>query len=186
MAKQIDKKKAFLGIFIAAIMVLSVFGFVLSYSAGSSINYNKHKFTIIDNQYTTKIDGQEYRFNYHPLDLESLQVNQEFLGHPTYTITFDPNTTEPEYVELARYNLAEMLTKKGIAAQQGTTKKADGYTLPIITCEQDKGPTIIFENGNTTGFEQEGSCLYAKAETNTDFIRLSERIQYGILGVING
>ena len=90
-------RKMVLGIFIAFIMIASIFGVVLDRFAtpSQSYKYGDYKFRAVNNQFITGINGKQHTFSFFPRDLEAIQISDDvkaLLGQPVLTVTYDPNS----------------------------------------------------------------------------------------------
>ena len=94
--KESNRKKAFLGIFIAFIMVSSMVGYMWGSSA-QRVKYNSYKFIRTETGYLLQLGEKEAQFKYFPEMLENLEFpyEAEFLlnGKIMFYLTYDPNST---------------------------------------------------------------------------------------------
>ena len=134
-------KEAWITIFIAGIMILSVFGILFSSfnSQGAKQEYNGHDFVATDYGWSTKVNKQQVYFTYHPKDLEIINLDQEvldLLDAPVYIVLFDPDSEYIESIDSARLQLAQISTsvlQKGIIS--ATTNESEVYNLTVLSCE---------------------------------------------------
>ena len=193
MRRKPDHKKLYIAIFIIAVMVLSTFGFILSFNVQDTdqLDYNNFKFRLVDNQWITKVDGKEYTFYFHPLDV-STQAPSEIKNiintAPKIYLTFDPEISELQYVDLARFELSQFLTLDlGKNVENAVLNQTELYDLPIITCDNAsiQNPVVQFEQLNQSKiFIEPDYCIRVSASTSVDFVKHAEGIIYILLGII--
>ena len=179
--------------FIIAVMVLSTFGFILSFNTQTpdqQLDYNGFKFRIVDNQWTTKVDGQEYAFYFHPLDM-NIQVPGDVKSTintaPKIYLTFDPEITELQYVDLARFKLSQFLTNLGKNVENAVLNQTELYDLSTITCQNASAQSTVIqfkELNQSKIFIESDYCIRISAFTSADFVKHAEGIIYTLLGVI--
>jgi len=187
--KNTGKKWIFaIAILIIFIMVGSSLMIGLDRDEQSQLKYNDHRFAFQNNQWTTTINNYELTFHHHPTELDYLNITQpENLNSPLIYLTFDQNQTN-EYLELSRLklDLASQLTNTYFS--HGTIKFSEDYNLPTVTCQNATSniPVLFYQKSNQTFISYKNNCYTLNAQTNIDYLKLTERIIYQILGVING
>ena len=68
--KKIDTTK-WMSIFIAFILISSIFGMIFgSQNESNSSEYNGFKFSVKNNAFVTKVDGEEYSFYHQPSSMQ--------------------------------------------------------------------------------------------------------------------
>ncbi len=183
------RKELLMPLFIALIMVMSVFGYMWG-SSKTKMTYNEFKFYQLENNnYMFKINGKSVVFNYYPEDLEQINstkgLKKLFAGPMVYA-TSDPNSPYAESIAEVQFNLGKILGEfKNIYVQNAFTSQTE-YPLPVITCENASRviPVITIEKSNTTQITAQGTCIIIEAKTKQDIIALYERLLYSILGVM--
>jgi hypothetical protein len=180
-------KELLWGSFIAVIMISSTIGFI--YSGGSSDYTYKEKFKFKATETNTFIykDAvkQEFVFSYLPPQLEDLNLSTK-IAPPMLYLSFDPNSSNLDVIELMRFELAEDFAKLNIYVVQGFSFNDSTYNLPIIDCRNATvmTPVIIFSSSNDTRITEEDGCLVFEAKDRPDIVRLKERLLYSALGVM--
>jgi len=181
-----------MGGFIILIMVASAIGYM--WSGGEEFRYKDFRFKRSEssNLWYSEINGQQVSFYSLPPDAGHVNVTEGVIstisGTKMIYITFDPNQTDLTYLDLTRFDLSENLPKYfDIYAVSGMTANYTGYALPIVTCENATAflPVVYLKRGNKTEVYFEGNCIIAEAATSSDFIRIRDRIMYGLFGIIN-
>jgi len=88
-----------MGLFIAFIMIFSIFGFVADFifqpSGTTTLEYGDFIFRTKENQYFTNIDGFDHGFIFFPGDLETIQIDdavKSLLDSPVITVSYDPSS----------------------------------------------------------------------------------------------
>lgn len=183
------KKWLFILALIAIIlMVGSSLLVALDDSQPNQLKYNDYRFTYKNNQWKTVINNYEISFYHHPSEVDYLNLTSpEKLNSPLVYTSFSPNQTS-QYIDLSRlkFDLASQLSS--VYFVHGITEKSEEYSLPIITCQNATAhiPVIKFQKSNQTYIEYNQNCYILHAQTNMDYLKLTERILYQLLGVING
>jgi len=193
MKKRKEKKKFGLILFIVFIMVGTSVSFVFFGFAPVSdkVKYNKYTFTFVPNQniWTAKINGREAAFSFLPKDVESIFLFNDSIKRLQskfeIDVTYDLNSTYAQPIALAQHQMELTLAAYGIYLRKGFTTN-NTFNLPVITCNDASltVPVVYFRYGNTTNIHTENNCITAEASTNADFIKVKDRLLYGILEVI--
>jgi hypothetical protein len=180
--------KKFMVVFIAVIMVSSVFGVIFyGYNQPSAKQeYNNYEFKQENLLWITEIDDNEFSFFYLPQEVENIQLPEttstQLLNTYIIDMTSDEESMFNEEIALAEYTLAEDLAKIDKYARIGLTAN-NSYEIPVIQCNQTDYPVVYFQKSDSTGFSY-GSCIMASAQQNYDILRLRDRLLYHILGII--
>ena len=60
------------------------------------------------------------------------------------------------------------------------------FDFPIITCDDatESIPVIYFRGANQTAIYEEANCIIAEAKREADFLRIKDRLIFGVFGVI--
>jgi glycosyltransferase involved in cell wall biosynthesis len=180
-----------MSIFIAAIMILSVFGAMLNYNP-SELRYGKYKFTLDTtyNYYTTKISGKEMYFYTLPLETAYMNVSNatlDKLNNAAFIITtFAPSTANDsiQAIELARFDMANFMKEKQLF--NVVSEPYVGYeAFPILTCANATTgvPVVTFNISDIPAIVDDGNCIYLNGR-GPDFLRFRDRILYHYVGVI--
>lgn len=185
-----DTKK-FIVYFIAFIMITSVFGIVFSgyRQQSASLEYNNIKFVGENNKWSANINNKKLFFDYHPEEVEFINVSSEItaLLKNTYEIdvTSDANSTFKDTIALAEYSMSGFLNDLNIYLRIGFTTDNE-YDLPIIQCSNATGliPVIYFKKSNRTLISLENNCVIAEARDDSGFIRIKDRLLYAVLDII--
>ncbi len=183
-------KEKLAGIFIVIIMVGSAFGVVLGSFAGSSdsFKYNGIRFKQTSQGYSVKIGEKQYLFRYDPRVLEKIEVDQKAIDaikdSPQVDFTSDTDSYYKEVIAQIEFSFERVLTTMNKHVETGFTGEND-YGKDVLVCG-DTGlvPLIYFKESNTTRISYENSCVIAEADSAESFLALTERMMYGLLGVI--
>ena len=183
--------KKIIGYFIGIIMIFSAFGVVFfGFGAGSSgsVKYNGLKFTDKGNFWSVNVNGREALFTYlpdeaTPVNAESSAV-ERLKNIVQIDTTSDFNDTLAEPIALAQFQMGTTLFNFNIFVRNGFT--AEQQKFPVITCRDSTQfvPVIYFKSSNETKAYLDGNCIIAEASNAADFIRLKDKLVYGILGII--
>jgi hypothetical protein len=183
-------KKTWTSVVIAAIMVLSVISFALTFSAPTEkLKYRNYKFVRTSAGFQTTVNDVKVSFANFPTDLEDLELPEEAktaLQARVLWLSYDPQDEYSQEIADAFYYLDQVLgTVRKQYAQRGLTSST-GYTLPEITCANATAavPVLMLQSGNETTFSYENNCIIATAATRREVPLLSDRILYQSLGVM--
>lgn len=186
-------KKMLVSVFIIAIMVLSVFGFMLSYQTNQTEkieSYNGYTFARTNKGFMTKIEGKEFYFDYYPADLETINQTGELLqtlaDKKALAITYNPNSELAVRMAEIQFDIEQKTQKKGDIYVTRALTNSTGYALPEITCQNatQAMPVIRLKQGKTTHIQSENNCITLNAGTETELNALYTKTLYTILGVM--
>ena len=192
----INKKQLAMTVFIVFIMVFSIAGFVLNFNldqSGQEIAYKNYKFKRLQNGVLlTKINGQEIPFTYFPTEVTG--ENDTALPNGTLSrlrgktmvfITYNPNESQADIMGSVAYDVEKALTGHYRVFVQPSFTIQTQYPLPAVTCANSTAyaPVLMLMQSNATQIISKGSCIIASAENEQEFVRIRDRLLYGILGV---
>ncbi|MBW2981481.1 hypothetical protein KY343_01245 [Candidatus Woesearchaeota archaeon] len=191
MRKEKDNKLArnLVTLFIVILMVGSVVGYMFGRDSGETYKYNDYKFLRAGNKFILKINGADIEFDYLPLDVSDINISSEILNKLSNKIeidsTYDKDNKFKEGISVAQYDLEQYFNIIGIYFVNGLTAEND-YGMPIITCNTitESVPVLYFKESNQTKIWIENDCIIAEARSEIDFIRIKDRMIYGLLGVL--
>ncbi|HLC61882.1 MAG TPA: hypothetical protein VJI52_02600 [Candidatus Nanoarchaeia archaeon] len=191
MKERTPKKKLGLILFLVIIMVGTSFSFVFYgfAPATQTVKYNGISFSSGNNIWTAKINGQEAAFSFLPADVQDIPAKNDFSkilsGKYEIDTTSEVNSTNKEYIALAEHQMGLTLGSYNIYLSKGFTAN-NSFNLPVISCSNatQYTPVIYFRHGNSTSISVQDNCVIAEASSNTEFIRVKDRLLYGILGVM--
>jgi hypothetical protein len=175
--------------FIVILMVGSVIGYMFGRSSEESFKYNGHKFLVRGNKFGLKVNKADIEFDYFPSSVEDINVSSEILSKLLNKIeidsTYDNNSKWKEGISVAQYDLEKYFNAIGAYFVKGLTAEND-FGMPVIECDTTTNnvPVIYFKDSNQTKIWIENNCIIAEAKSETDFIRIKDRLIYGLLGVI--
>lgn len=191
--KKLFNKKVWVSLFIAAIMILSVFGFMMSYQTnqtGGTEEYNDHKLVQTQKGLMTKINDKEVYFNYYPASLEQLNMSEDIKSELKNTkavwVTYDPDSdfatamAEIQFdMEQTLFDVAEIYVARGLT----DTKE---YALPEVSCANATAtmPVLYLKKGNYTEIESIDNCITLTTITEPELKMYYNKILYIILGVM--
>lgn len=189
--KRIDKK-TLMGVFIAAVMILSVLGFALSFriGGGEKIKYGDYEFVRTQKGLQTRINGQRTIFLYFPGQLTDIPVDdgaKSLLKNPVMLwFSYDPESENAQQIEDAFYYMeTKLATLKDVYVQRGLTNTT-GYALPRITCANATAnvPVLIIKKNNSTKVSATNACVTATAAVREDIYRLADLMLYHAFDVM--
>ncbi|MBI4153228.1 hypothetical protein HY497_01780 [Candidatus Woesearchaeota archaeon] len=188
-------RKKYMGIFIVAVMILSTFGFIASFNKNTQqdYSYNGFGFEQKNNQWVTEADTpfgkQEFAFLFHPLSLTvdvPVEIPNTLKQVPEIVLAFDPNITEIQYVDAARFELSQyLITSLGKNLRHAVTQNTTAYSFPVETCSKKSDMAYItFGASNESSASINENCITITTFNPSDYIEYSEKIIYMMLGVI--
>ena len=189
-AKAEKRKKMAMGIFIVVIMTMSVLGYMFGKDSVDQYDYNDFKFYKSENKFATKIDQNEYVFDFFPSQVETINISSDIINRlkdrVQIDMTSDVDSEYKEAIALAEFELSGYLFYNEQYARLGFTELNE-YEKPKITCSDATAsvPVILFEKSNETVVYSEGSCIIAKAKSESDIIAIKDRLLYGLIGVMD-
>ncbi len=186
-----ERKKWGLILFIIFIMIGTSVSFVFfGFSpATERVKYNGVSFVNNGNIWIAKINGNEAAFSFLPGEVENINmsydISQRLQNKFEIDATYDLNSTYKEPIALAQHQMGLTLAAYNIFVRKGFTTN-NTFNLPIITCDNAtiNVPVVYFRHGNATNINVDNNCIIAEASSNADFIRVKDRLLYGMLGVI--
>lgn len=189
------RKKAYIGLFIVAVMILSTFGFIASFNQSSQqdYSYNGFEFKQQGNLWVTEVETpfgeKEFVFLYHPLSLDvdvPATIPNMIQQTPDIVLVFDPNITEIQYVDAARFELSQYLVPNlGKNIRHTVTKNTTQYSFPVETCSSKPNTLYItFEESDERSATINENCITILASSPVDYIQYAEKIIYMMLGVV--
>lgn len=188
-----EKKRWGLILFLVFIMVGTSFSFVFFgfSSVSEKAKYNGITFTFVpsENIWAAKIKGKNAAFSFLPKDVESIPAFDDsakmLKDRLEIDATSDTNSTYREAIALAQHQMGLTLSQYNIYLRKGFTAN-NTFSLPVIACRDSTlaVPVIYFRHGNTTNIHLENNCIIAEASSDADFIKVKDRLLYGILEVI--
>lgn len=182
-------KKSLMGIFIVTIMILSVFGFMLGYQSPTAQNaYNEISFVQTQSGWAANIAGMNRFFRFHPLDVETVNISDStaaILQTANTVIVSYNDSNDAETLALAQFYVEQTIGDVIIVVRGLTTNST---SLPQLTCKDGmpKQPVIMLKIGSSTSLTTDGSCIIVEAESTRELFQILDRIQYILLGVMNG
>jgi len=191
MKEKKEKKRWGLIMFIVFIMIGTSVSFVFFGFSGvtEKAKYNGFTFTNNNNVWIAKINGMEAAFSFLPGEVESVFASGDFRpilqGKAEIDATYDLNSTFKGSIALAQHQLGLTLAQYNIYVRKGFTTN-NTFNLPVITCSDStlNVPVVYFKYSNATNIHIENNCVIAEAATNADFIKVKDKLLYGMLGVI--
>ncbi|MBN1385897.1 hypothetical protein JW968_02850 [Candidatus Woesearchaeota archaeon] len=185
-------KQTLMTIFIAAIMISSIAGFLYMGGGTQTSNYNGHKFKLLSNRmWETEVNGVSYYFYYLPEEVQNLNLNPDayhlLQDSNAIGLTFNPKDKNIQTIDLLRYDLGISFSQLGKHLEQGMANNTNpAYTLPLMTCEDatPEKPVIYIRTSNTTGLNLDGYCAIMEGFGNMDMIAVRDRILYQMLGIL--
>lgn len=189
--KPLFNKKVVLGIFITFIMIFSGAGLFFSGSGNSPLaaTYGDYKFSYANGLFTSNIDGKRMQFYYLPDEVQAYNISESLLLKINATrqidVTSDFSSQAAQDIAAAQFHLQQIMAEEGKYVRMGFLAPTP-YNNTIITCDTATQfvPVLVFEYTNETSIDEVGNCVYIRATTADQFMRVTHNIIYKILGVI--
>lgn len=186
-----ENKRWGLILFIIFVVMGTSFSFVFFgfSTVTEKVKYKGISFTNNNNVWIAKITGKYAAFSFLPGDVEGIFAFNDSLARLQNKLeidsTYDLNSTFAQSIALAQHQLGLTLETYNIYLRKGFTTN-NSFNLPVITCDDATAtvPVVYFKYGNSSSIHLSDNCVIAEASTNTDFIKVKDRILYGMLGVI--
>jgi hypothetical protein len=183
-----------MGILIIILMVGSVFG-VMFYGFSndqSSFNYNGYKFKVLQNRFSTKIDGNQIYVYTHPEDIKNMnyskEISDKLVSSQAFVMSFDPNDPNIQVIELLRVEISDLIAQGSIEKfiVPAMTNTSEEYNLPIITCKNatQTQPVILIKTSDSAQGSLEGNCIIFDTEFPTDILRVRDYLVLSLTGIL--
>jgi len=188
--KESTKKQVWLSLVIAFIMVSSILGYMFGRQEPNTVEYNEVRFYQKNFLWATKIDNKEVVFHNFPSTVEYINVSDYVLSRMKSTLevdsTYDQDNKFVEDIAVAQHDIENVFNDFfNIYLRRGLTTENE-FNLPVITCEDATllVPVLYFKLGNTTAIYMDNNCIIAEAKSGSDFLKIKDRIIYGLLEII--
>lgn len=183
-------------IFAIAFLLMTVVGLSFSvvffgFSTSDKVKYSGMTFKAdgVNKLWIAKIKNREAGFSYLPADTSSIIVEgapfELLKGKLEIDTTYDLNGTNAGFIALAQHQMALTLGAYEVYVRNGFTAE-NKYKFPVIDCSSATSliPVVYFVQSNVSKISVRDNCVIAEAAAGQDFIRVKDRIIYGILEVI--
>jgi hypothetical protein len=188
--KENKQPQIMLSIFIAVIMISSVIGFMFGRDEQNTMDYNGVEFYQRNFRWITRVNGQEVVFDNFPASVEHINVSQDIISRIKNTFevdtTYDEDSKYEEELAVIQHEMGIVLDSVfNIYVRQGMTEQ-NSYNITVIDCNDatQAVPVLYFMESNQTSIYLDDNCIIAKARSGVEFVRLKDRLLYGILGII--
>lgn len=182
------KSKAGMGVFIAFIMISSIFA-ILFYGFGETAQvdrYEGHTFRWTNEGYTVTLQGTTYAFDLLPQHVEMAYVDQEagtlLRSAQAVITTSEQNSLYATDIAIASYNLNTLLGKQGIFVSNAFT---DSQTP--ITCQDATpgNPVIYFQEALIASQTSvSDGCIIVMFDNPASLQQMVTKLLYMYLGII--
>lgn len=188
--KKFPKEKLMV-LFIAFVMIFSVVGYMFGRNGSEEkLSYNDYKLVRKGSQWSIVVDNKEAVFDYFPVEVENINVSYDIIESIMNTLevdtTYDINSSYSESIAYSQYEIALMLNEHfNIYVRNGFTTN-NTFGLSVITCDDatDIVPVIYFKESDEVKVYSEGNCIIAEGRNDLDFVKIKDRLMYGVLGII--
>ena len=186
-------KKTWMSIIIAIIMIASVIGFAIEFSAPANppITYGSYKFVSTQQGYQTTVKNTKVYFYNPPQQLEELPFDEgaktALDGARVLWFTYDPNDEHAKEIADSLYYMEEALDQVSNVYVQRGLLNTTGYQLPEITCANAtvNVPVLLLRSSNETRITHNTGCITATAASRNDVYQLGDRLLYQQFGVMS-
>ena len=182
--------------FIAFIMIASTLGFVMNFSGealgGGTVYYNGYNFKPLQsgqNGYSFKAKDIELRTNFLPAEVSNIALDPEIVklikGTPMVRITSNFSSNYSDLIAYSAFELNNGLKPLGVYTQTGFTEK-NPYNTEVISCANATQfvPVLYFSSSDSLKIGLNSSCIIASSTDAPGFVKLKDRLIYGLYGVI--
>jgi hypothetical protein len=197
-SKREKRSKILIGIFIAAVMILSTFGFVMEFSttSGQSERVKGIKFDISgqtgSQAVVATVNNNVLYFSFFPSQAAAISMDKGVAdllrSSPTFYVTSSPTDTYAKNIDDVSYYLTANMPKAKDVYPVPAFTNATGYARPGVTCQNATAafPVVHIFRGNTTEITLHDNCVEMSAYAPQDVYRLSDRLMFLLLGVTDG
>ncbi len=192
--ERVEKKKLskafWLGAFVIFIMVMSVMGYIENKDNSEVRKYNDFTFSGGNGKWTTKIEGKAYTFSYHPTDIEKIPLDAAIVSRISGTkmiyTTYDPDSRYAEDMALSQFVIGNNLWDYSRTYSQPAFSNSSSYNMPVADCRNATlyVPVIRLVEGKNMSITMKDNCIILEGSSSTDFLAMTERLLYGLMGVI--
>ncbi|MEK6837830.1 MAG: hypothetical protein AABX69_04205 [Nanoarchaeota archaeon] len=193
-AKDKDNGKKWFAVFVGAIMLMSVAGFVFSFNpSAQGANFRYGDLTFEQTQqgfFTTEVNGRQIDFFYRPEDVSDIDVPdfvvEKLMGNRVIYIAYYSNSTLASNMALLQFDAANILDARyGVFVQPASTT-ANPFGLPIAACNNATSfiPVLLLQEGNNTAIAFDSGnldCVVLNASSDIGFLRAADRLKYALI-----
>ncbi len=182
--KKQKRKQLIVGIVLASILFVSIFGYSFGRGGNSEneenrVVYNGYEFVEENSFWFTEIGNLEFSFKYNPNEIELIHSNlnslESYSGKPLYISSDNVESSSEIYRNLMYPN--SIVQRMQSACLEG--EECGNDELAVKTCEDN---FIIIKEANTTEVIQEGGCVFIKGKAE-DLTRITDGFLLKIIGV---
>jgi len=187
------RKKAMMAWFVAAVMILSTFGFILSYQSNptTTLDYNGFPIETTKTAYIIHLDKDRVlEVSEHPMALEQINVSKQVWtlleNSKVIGVTFNQSSDLAELYGGTQYFLEKNLAiAPKLFVQRGLLNASD-TALQTMSCKEaaPSFPIIYLTSGDQAGARLEGSCIIVEGIVGSDIPRVADRLVLGLAGVM--
>lgn len=185
-------KKALISLFIAFIMVFSIFGFIVDFAINpsNSVKYGKYKFKQVGDGWEVKYNGEKLKLYSTPQELENIDLSNEIKSALKNTkhiyLTYDLDDVKADVIGQVVYHTQKLISQAtNINIERGLIDPKE-YSLPKIDCTNADVSTIVIllKNLNETKISLDNNCIIFGSNYEFDYLRYAERLIYTTLGIM--
>jgi hypothetical protein len=186
-------KNLWLGLVIVVVMISSVFAFgMMNSSSGGAgdLKYNGYNFKYSDGLFILKMDDKVMSFLYHPKELDNINLSNSIKTRLRNTVQIDATSNiEDLYkneIAVSQLYLQETLSMAGYKfVRIGFTTETE-YENEVITCQDATAvvPVLFYKDSEETEIIESEGCILIKGSDSRDFHRITAKIIYVSLGII--
>jgi len=170
-------------------MSLSILGYVGGglLGLGESTNqkeYNNYILYYNSGLWDLVYKNQKYQFQYLPHELENISIPDTafLINSPKLYLAYVPNDTIQADQTILRIRTI-MAAETSLVPQVACIQEAGCPDIPIISCTDNSG--ILIKSGENNGFQTQDKCLVMNIKDYSEQDKLTERLLYRLLGVMN-
>lgn len=191
MKKPRIKKQVIVTLFMAFIMVFSIFAVIFDrYANVVKLKYNGYSFSQNGNVFATKINGREVYFDNFPKYVEDINLSSNVVNRILNTkmiyVTYDISQDTRQIMGKAQYDLQNALWQNFKIYAAASLMNESEYNLPIATCRNATAavPVMELSYSNETEIRLDEYCIIVRSANEEGIVRLKDRLLLGLFGVM--
>jgi hypothetical protein len=176
------------GLFLAGLMIFTVFGVALSYqSTTNTENYKGFVFEQTQTGWSTEINGKGYGLYTFPGDIDSTRYPAEavpVLQHAkSIVVTYSDEREASTLAQLQYY--MEQTISQDLYFVRALINESE--VLPQLSCTNSTptNPIIVLAYNNQTSVTHQNGCVTLTGANTQELVRLTDKTIYILLGVMN-
>ncbi len=177
-----QRKKLFLPVFIAIILISSMVGFMWKGKENTDYKeYKGHNFNKVNDKWVTQIKGKQVIFDYSPEELENIILPPFNTNVNKIYLAVDPEQTDTN-INYILQKITNTLLDIGIRPVLACTKDSPSCPdIPVVDCKNTDIVIQVIKADKTTIFKQD-NCIILEG----DILQLNkgiDKLRLYLLGI---